>query len=282
MTFYNYLIQNRKSLRTAGTYNNYVDHYLDWMDDQGVKTHDYNNLLSYVDHCKSTGAAAVYTQRRISVLKQYFNYLKLNENPAQEIALKGITRKLPMSPLSEDQLKRLYESYDDKGLTGKRNKIMLGLMIYQGLGINTLKALEVEHVDLTNGTIYAPESKQSNNRTLDLQVFQLLSMQDYLLKTRPLILQEATDSNTSKLLVTRGTHTIGNPLHLMKPALKRILPTLQNANHLRTSRIHHWVKADGLRKAQYKSGHRYVSSTERYKSSYLEELKEKLNVHHPF
>lgn len=252
------------------------------MEDQGVKTHNYNNLFSYVEHCKSTGAAAVYIQRRISVLKQYFNYLKLEENPAEQIALKGITRKLPLSPLSEDQLKRLYDSYPDIGLTGKRNKIMLGLMIYQALGVNTLKALEVEHVDLTNGTIYAPGSKQSSDRTLDLQVFQLLSLQDYLLKTRPLILQESTIKQTSQLLVTKGTHNIGNPLHLMKPSLKKILPMFQNANHLRTSRIHHWVKTEGLRKAQYKAGHRYVSSTERYKSAYLEELKDKLTLHHPF
>jgi integrase/recombinase XerD len=35
------------------------------------------------------------------------------------------------------------------------------------------------------------------------------------------------------------------------------------------------------RKVQYKAGHRYVSTTERYQAGNLEDLQEALNIHHP-
>ncbi|WP_222943951.1 hypothetical protein [Pedobacter sp. N36a] len=45
--------------------------------------------------------------------------------------------------------------------------------------------------------------------------------------------------------------------------------------------ITEWLKEKDLRTVQYMAGHKYVSSTERYQTTTLEDLKEALNKHHP-
>lgn len=51
---------------------------------------------------------------------------------------------------------------------------------------------------------------------------------------------------------------------------------------IRHSVITEWLKEKDLRTVQYMAGHKYVSSTERYLTTNLEDLKEALNKHHPF
>jgi len=69
-------------------------------------------------------------------------------------------------------------------------------------------------------------------------------------------------------------------LHLCY-ALKRINPKVKHATQLRQSVITEWLKEKGLRQVQYMAGHRYVSSTERYLTTNLEDLRDALNKHHP-
>ncbi|MXV15617.1 integrase [Hufsiella ginkgonis] len=69
-------------------------------------------------------------------------------------------------------------------------------------------------------------------------------------------------------------------LHL-KYALQRIDPKVKNAMQIRQSVITEWLKEKNLRIVQYMVGHKYVSSTELYKTTNLENLKEALNKFHP-
>ncbi|CAM4113381.1 hypothetical protein SAMN06265348_103289 [Pedobacter westerhofensis] len=50
---------------------------------------------------------------------------------------------------------------------------------------------------------------------------------------------------------------------------------------VRQSVITEWLKEKDLRTVQYMAGHRYVSSTERYKTNDLEDLKDALQKFHP-
>ena len=45
--------------------------------------------------------------------------------------------------------------------------------------------------------------------------------------------------------------------------------------------IVNWLKIHNLRKTQVLAGHRYISSTERYKQDNLESLHEMINSFHP-
>jgi integrase/recombinase XerD len=78
-----------------------------------------------------------------------------------------------------------------------------------------------------------------------------------------------------------GSENIKNSLHHLGRALKKIDPAYRDPNQLRQSVITAWLKEKNLRVVQYMAGHRYVSSTERYKTTNLEDLKEALAKFHP-
>jgi len=43
----------------------------------------------------------------------------------------------------------------------------------------------------------------------------------------------------------------------------------------------HWMKDDNIRQAQYKAGHRYVSTTESYRSSDADTLRDEIDEFFP-
>jgi integrase/recombinase XerD len=50
---------------------------------------------------------------------------------------------------------------------------------------------------------------------------------------------------------------------------------------IRASTITNWLKHYNLREVQYMAGHKYVSSTERYRMDTLEDLQKELEKYHP-
>ena len=58
-------------------------------------------------------------------------------------------------------------------------------------------------------------------------------------------------------------------------------PTIKQASQIRASVIAEWTKLHDVRIVQYMSGHKYVSTTERYQATHLEDLQEQLRLHHP-
>jgi len=78
-----------------------------------------------------------------------------------------------------------------------------------------------------------------------------------------------------------GQEELQNSLLHLNYALRKVNPKYKHAVQIRQSVITEWLKEKDLRTVQYMAGHRYVSSTERYKESNLEDLKEALSKHHP-
>ena len=54
-----------------------------------------------------------------------------------------------------------------------------------------------------------------------------------------------------------------------------------NLKRIRASVISHWITKYNLREVQYRAGHRYVSSTEKYKQQDLKDLQEELGRYFP-
>ena len=284
MTFYEYLISKRFSLNSAHRYQKGANNFEDWaltIPFNPTKT-TYNELLSYIDFQQSKGIKSRTINLKIAILKHYFDYQKHPNNPAEELQLKGVTRLLPKTRLTPEELDRIYHDYKDARLIGKRNKIMLGFVIYQGLSSTELAQLRLENIDLEKGTLYIPKGHRTNSRTLFLKVFQLLSIQNYMLKIRPLLLQE-TNKSTDQFFITIGSgKRLGSVITNIIKQIKKIEPKVISFQHIRTSLITNWIQKVGLRKAQYLAGHRFVSSTERYEINSLDDLKNSIDIHHPF
>jgi len=67
----------------------------------------------------------------------------------------------------------------------------------------------------------------------------------------------------------------------IKKMINRYEPGLRNKSQIRTSVITGWLQHYNLRGVQYMAGHKYVSSTERYRMDTLEDLQKELEKYHP-
>jgi integrase/recombinase XerD len=83
------------------------------------------------------------------------------------------------------------------------------------------------------------------------------------------------------ILSLKGSPNLKNTLHHLFIDLKKRNQKIKSGRQLRQSLIAYWLTKHNLRKVQYMAGHRFVSSTEWYKGSNMEELKREINAYHP-
>lgn len=272
------------------TYNGYkviIIRFLEYLENEQIDYLEvsYNDILEYINHLKEKGNKKSSINGNLNSIKHFYNYLqKENEvkfNPAEALRLRNIIRKVPHNLLEKEDLEQLYKNFNSTGITGKRNKTILSLLIFQGLNTGEISAIEVKDVKLEEGKIYVPQVGRSNSRTLKLEAFQILQLQKYITQIRPIILAIA-EKESDKLFTNAGkSNKLNNGyFHLIKQ-LKKQNPKVKNYKQIRASIITIWLKEKNIRQVQYMSGHRYISSTEIYRTDTLENLQEMIEELHP-
>jgi site-specific recombinase XerD len=288
MNFNQYLESRNYSIKTIESYNKSLAIFLQWLNDENINDVNatYNDVMAFIKSRTDAGNSKEYVQKQLTVVRHYFNYLvrikKVKDNITANINIKGIKRRLPHDLLSAEELEHMYHNYPVQGIISKRNKVVLGLMVYQGLGTEDLGRLEEIHLKLAESKIYIPARRRSNNRTLDLLPEQVTLLEDYITKVRPLLL-ELTDKETHLLFTSWGSsERFSNMQSVILRNIKRYMPQVKTINQIRISVIAEWVKKQNLREAQYLAGHRYVSSTELYQQTNMDDLKKDVQAYHPF
>ncbi len=288
MNFNQYLESRNYSIKTIESYEKLLAKFLKWLKEEHLEAEraTYNDIMAYIRYATESGGNKRYLQMQVTIIRHYYNYLvrikKVKDNVTTNINIKGTRRRLPHDILSPEELEQIYQNYPVVGIVGKRNKAILGLMIYQGLGTEDLGRLEEIHLKLNESKIYIPARRRSNNRTLDLMPEQVKFLQDYIIKVRPLLLG-LTDKETHLLFTSYGSsERFSNMQSVMLRNIKRYMPQVKSTEQIRMSVIAEWVKKTNLREAQYLAGHRYVSSTELYQQTNMEDLKKDVQAFHPF
>lgn len=251
---------------------------------------DYKDCLKYIGYLQRKGTTKKTVNHRLGRVKVYLNYLveenHKSENPIESTNIKGIRRTINYNLLEADELEDLYYSYETENikdkyhrLTAKRDRIIVGLMVYQGLSTTNLKALEVGHVEVYKGKIYVPGHKKMNARELELKPWQVIELLEYIKEIREEIKQRR-DVESERLLIPNNARLSNTITNIIKK-LKKTNHKVENINQIRASVITNWLGQYNLRKVQYLAGHRYISSTERYLQDDLENLHEIVNNFHP-
>ncbi|WP_083253199.1 tyrosine-type recombinase/integrase [Flavivirga aquatica] len=289
-TYEHYLEKNGYNDKSIRTYQRSVTRFNDWCESYGThaETIDYKTFLQYIAYLRASQLKPRTLQTYIGNLKIYFNYLTeenhREKNDIKDLNIKGVKRHIIHNILEFEELEDLYYSYPinkGKEIARKRNKIIIGLLVYQGLNTRDLQLLEVENIQLYKGKITVPGTRKSNTRDIELKPFQLMEFMEYINEVRPRILKE-TNKVTEQLLLPIGrSYKLHNTIHKLAKELKEINNSFTDVKQIRTSVIIHWLKQNGLRKAQYLTGHKYISSTERYQQDDLESLHETINNFHP-
>ena len=260
--------------------------YCQWLEKERLEIHEirYQDVLEYMRQCKLRGVKQRTIQHYIGTLKNYYDYAlqagKITNNPTTHIEIKGIPRQQLHMVLEPHTLHKLYHHYPNESSEQQRNKVMIGLLVYQGLTVSELGRLEVKDIKLREGKVEVPGSKKSNERTLQLESAQVMDIYDYVLQARKLLL-EGQENPLFFIAKDGKRYSISGMMKPIMRQLKKIEKKVENANQIRASVITHWLKKHNLREAQYKAGHRYISSTESYQQNDTESLQRDIDQYHP-
>ena len=293
--FAEYLILKGFTKKTQESIIGTVKRFASWSEEQNIElqTISYNDIVAYVNYTKKKGNKQRTLQVTVGCIKHYYNFLinenEVTENPCSSVDIKGIKRKILYETFTTEELENIYKTYNNQkpstgiggSLTLKRNKVILGLIIYQGLRTEELARLTIIDVKMREGKLFIAGSIRTNERELSLEAHQLYDLMDYINDTRKMIVA-LTGKTTDALFLSLGS---GDKFHNLMDKLIRQLKKqntrLKDIKQLRASVIVNWLKVHNVRKAQYYAGHRYVSSTETYQANNMDDLKEDVNKYHP-
>lgn len=287
--FNEYLVKRDFSESTIRIYEHGVKEFLEWTAKHQylVENIRYADLMNYVKHSQKKGKTKINLQHQLLSIRHYFNYLfktgKVKSNPAQGVYIRGIARRLPHDLISYDELLQLYEIYPVHDIRDQRNKVILGLLVFQAVTIEELEMLEPGDINLRDGKIRIRGTDRTNERVLKLEAAQVFELQEYLSKTRNRILygpKVNEPENIRQLIIgMEGGTILAGEVGWMMRRLKH--EKVKQASQIRASTVAEWTRRNDVRVAQYMAGHKYVSTTERYKATHLEDLQEQLKKFHP-
>ena len=302
--FYEYMLIKGYTNSSAATSVRVVNYFTEWLATQGIyelTEVSYSDALAFIQYCNNKGTGKKTQVMYIRHLNHYYNFLRseegLKENPVAHIRIKGVKRKILHDILTPEELDSIYKNYptevtvqpgknmppqEHNNIARKRNKVILGLLIYQGLHSGEIASLKVSDVKLREGKIYIPSKKRSNSRTLKLEAYQLFEIIDYINDTRKKQLEKASIQSDQLFFNRREAKKFFGMMQSMIGVIKQYNSQIKNLEQIRASVITHWVKIYDLRKAQYLAGHRYVRTTEGYKQNNIDDLKDDIKKYHPF
>ncbi|WP_413514165.1 tyrosine-type recombinase/integrase [Myroides odoratus] len=278
MTLAQYLEVNYK---TKGL-RNLIKRYTDYQNGQ-AEVATLQDVLQYIGYLRNQNLHPKTLRNHLFAIKIYYRYLqdmgKRADHPCVKLTLKDrVNRAIATEKLyTKPELDSLFSNYrsKDKRLE-TRNKVILSLLINQGLQIQEISALQLVDVDLEKAEIHIGKTSKTHARTLPLQATQIVLILRYLEDrnqfnptTLYLIISKYGKSlqgqGISRLL--NEGRSKGNRIHPIK---------------IRQSVIAHLLKSGhNLRLVQAFSGHKHSSSTQAYKQTELEQLQASVNKYHP-
>jgi site-specific recombinase XerD len=283
MTFTQYLESKKLSLRTVQHYTKYIQRFLTWLDQEDLKAEDYSytDLLEFMRHCQQKGVTKRTVHNLLTIIRHYGNYVitekKRTDNPAVGVFIRGLIRKLPSHLLSLEELEELYRQYSIQLNVDPSKKIMLGLMVYQGLTVGELMKIQSHHIKIQDGKIFIGGTKRTNERVLNLHAVQITTLQNYLAENK--FREGSLFIEPRKKEISE--RNVNNRIQYMFNQLRVLNAKVINAKQIRSSVITEWLRKNNLRQVQYMAGHKYVSSTQRYQLNNLDDLKNELQQQHP-
>lgn len=211
--------------------------------------------------------------RECTHIRSYYSYLNKDHPLSSFKLLSSSLNRSTLSYLKVTDLRLLYLSYAE-GNNSLLNKVLLGLLIYQGLILNDLVSLRVNAVDELRGELLVVEGKLSE-RVLSLSSEQLSLLLGYC---------KGLKSRTSLLFSSLTKRQLSDRCYGLIKQCNRLLSSdlsLSSVRQFRSSRIRIWIEQEGLLTAQYYAGHVHLQSTQAYAVDDITALRTALEQNHP-
>jgi integrase/recombinase XerD len=138
-------------------------------------------------------------QQRLLPLRAFFKWLARENlilwNPASELELPRVHRRLPAHILSRDDVERVLAQTNVHGELGLRDRAILETLYSTGLRRGELANLKLYDLDLRNGSLFVREGKGKKDRYVPLGQRAIEALRRYLDDVRPALVVEPDDGS---------------------------------------------------------------------------------------
>lgn len=279
-------LKERYTQKTAEAYRREIEAYLQNFPKARIAV--YKDITAYLGALRTRYNKPGTINRILCSIKAYYDFLNYSgrrkDNPARAIKLRdNRNRDIQLQDLfTEKELETLLERKERFNLLTYRNRVLTSLLIYQALLPTELENLTVNDINLTNGTVYIKATNITNSREIPLKPTQIMLLHQYINEIRLKLLKNPLDQ--SLLIGSRGEPMKGEDItkHVKRSFKGRFKGRNVNITTIRQSVITNLLKAgNDLRVVQVFAGHKYPSTTEKYKQTNVEALQTAINQHHP-
>ncbi len=279
-------LQKHYTQKTAIAYQREIEIYIS--NNKKAEKFTYSEIVNYIGILRTKYSNSKTINRILSSIKAYYSYLCFIEvrkdNPTKSIRLRDKqSRDIQLQDLfSTEELETLLTAKQERYTNlDYRNKVLMSLLIYQALKPNEIEALQCDEINLEEATIYIKSSAKNNSRTLALKANQILLFKKYLEEIRVKLVAE---NETKSFIIGQRKEpmTAEDITKHIKRNYNIYKPRKVNALTIRQSVITNLLKQNNdLRIVQSFAGHKYPSTTVRYKQSNVEALQTALQIYHP-
>ena len=250
------------------------------------------DITSFEVSLKEDGLSLASLNRVMSSLKGFYKYCSVEssiENPMLESITHKLPRKLPKA-LSIDEITKLIESAKREGdPMSPRDFAILELLYSTGARVSEIVGINIADLSLSKigsdeVSVLKLKGKGSKERFVPLGRFAISALDDYLVRTRPGLVEKSSKANSALFLNSRGGR-------LSRQSAWQIVLDAATATNLlgkvsphvfRHSYATHLLDGGAdIRVVQELLGHSSVTTTQIYTLITIDKVRESYSSAHP-
>jgi integrase/recombinase XerD len=223
----------------------------------------------------------------LSAIKKYYDYLletgSREDHPCRTLHFRSMrnTRVIHQNLFSSAELELLLNRTERFPALKLRNQVIASILIYQGISLQEFENLKVHHVDLEGGKIFIKETRSLSRRHIELHPKQYEIFDKYFRESRKQLMKTEIDA---LVITTRGTQSGKEDIQYVVETFKYLFPDRNlTPESIRQSVISNWLneKHYPLEQVQLMAGHKWISSTVKYRQTNIDVRREQINRFHP-
>jgi integrase/recombinase XerD len=292
MSIENYLQQHYRT-DTVVLYTREIRSFIQFC--PNAKNAQYKQVVNYIGEMRNRKAGLGKLSSAVQAIKQYYYYLihtgQRQDHPCCSVRLRDRFKKpIQLQELfSEKQLETLLDRHEHFKINELKNKVIVSLLIYQGLFTGEIVTLRIEDVNLHEGTIYVQGTATTNSRTIGLRNNQIMLLHRYMNEIRPKLIEKHYKfskkpwTSNELILSWQGSPENGEGVSYLIETFKPLFPDKNlNPKTIRQSVIRNLLdEGKDIRIVQQYMGHRSPDTTKRYQQIEVKTLQEQILRYHP-
>ena len=250
------------------------------------------DITSFEVSLKEDGLSLASLNRVISSLKGFYKYCSIEssiDNPMLESITHKLPRKLPKA-LSIDEITNLIESAKREGdLMSPRDFAILELLYSTGARVSEIVGINIADLSISKigndeVSVLKLKGKGSKERFVPLGRFAISALDDYLVRTRPGLVEKSSKANSALFLNSRGGRLSRQSAWqiVLEAAVATNLLGKVSPHVFRHSYATHLLDGGAdIRVVQELLGHSSVTTTQIYTLITIDKVRESYSSAHP-